>query len=34
MTPDGKYKHDKALLRREPFGEDERHGGDAPAEDI
>lgn len=34
MGPDGKYKLDKALLSREPFGEDERHGGDASSEDM
>ena len=34
MTPDGKYKHDKALLSREPFGEDERPSGGASQEDI
>jgi cytochrome c oxidase subunit 2 len=34
LGPDGKYKLDKALLNREPFGEDERHGGDASSEDM
>jgi cytochrome c oxidase subunit 2 len=34
MGPDGKYKLDKALLNREPFGHDEKSGGDAPAEDM
>jgi cytochrome c oxidase subunit 2 len=34
MTPDGKYKLDKAVLNREPFGEDQRPGGDASSEDI
>lgn len=34
MGPDGKYKLDKALLSREPFGKDEKPGGDQPAEDM
>ena len=34
MGPDGKFKLDKALLAREPFGEDQRHGGDASSEDM
>src|SRR5262245_9221159 len=34
MGPDGKYKLEKALLNREPFGEDDRHGGGAAAEEF